>query len=1276
MDRESWMVVLRERSCDVTRWIAVVIVVLAVCATGAAARDWIALEEVVPGGSEATALVVSSDRQATVIEVGIPGVHVGRGSDAVPGAVDLEIPGAAKSQVPGAPNVPVLSYLVAIPDRGGVELEIVSQSERVFDGYKISPAAPFGVEGEPAIRATPGQAVYSRDALYPAEVAVVGEPMIMRDLRLVQVRVHPVRVNPVTGRMVVTENVELRLNYTNDDGVNEKRVIRPFRSEAFEPIYRTAVLNYGELPAAPIVRGSYLVIAQDTYVTAMADFVQWKQQRGIETVLVPLSDIGPSPSNEDIKDYIQTAYDTWDSPPDYVMLVGDTWTGGPAFPCFHVSTGGPLEPTDHPYVELEGVDYFPDAMIGRMSVDSATDAVVAGLKVLSYERDCDAPSDDWYTRALMVAGNFGGEHITSPRQTTLRVREMFYRAGYAQVDTIYYPPVTSSVPIATAINSGVGYVCYRGWGDAEGWDYPEFKVDDINALTNNQKLPVMMSIVCGTGNYDSFGYDPCFAEAWIRAGAPGALKGGPAAVAPSHFFTRTRWNNSICIGMYEGFLFEDLRHFAQAVLRGKMEMYKNFPLDTDPGEVVEFYFNIYNTIGDPELYLRTGEPATIVATHDATIPLGQNMLDIEVVDDSANYVPGAEVIVWKEGESYEVRSLDNGHTITCPINATTTGTVYVTVFAKNHKPYTGTVTVTAPSTYAGYFSHVIDDDGAGGSSGNGDGVINPGETIELNVSLKNHGTVTATNVQCEAEVINPREWVTVTQNLSAYDDIGGSVVEAGIDDFVLAIGGGCPNGTEIVVELTATGDEGKWDSEARLVVGAPVLEYFSMTVSGDGVLDPGETATLTVALANGGPQDATAVAGTLVGPTSGLTVTDANGVWGTVPSGGMASNSGNTFSVSAAANVAVGHEFLMLIDLTGDSGLSQFVVFPLVVGTPTANDPLGPDDYGYYGYDDTDTAYGEAPTYSWVEIDPNYGGSGTDVGLGYEDVTDLTLPFTFRYYGQYYDTIAVCSNGDVGMGGAPVWEWQPRNTTIPSPLGPDAMIAPFWDNLVPEHPDTGGVLPAGTGEVYTKDMGDGRFVVEWSRVGTAYDNGGNTQTFELILYDQDVYTTSTGDGEILFQYHTIADSDTHNYATVGIENPTQSDGLLCTFFSVLSTETAPLAAGRAIKFTTDPPDGYPATGVDEVSIAGVVLDGNRPNPFNPVTSIRYAVPSRGRVELSVYDVAGRRVATLVDGEVDGGYHDAVWNGTTDSGEGVATGIYFARLSAFGEERTQKMILLK
>ena len=181
---------------------------------------------------------------------------------------------------------------------------------------------------------------------------------------------------------------------------------------------------------------------------------------------------------------------------------------------------------------------------------------------------------------------------------------------------------------------------------------------------------------------------------------------------------------------------------------------------------------------------------------------------------------------------------------------------------------------------------------------------------------------------------------------------------------------------------------------------------------------------------------------------------------------------------------------------------------------------------------------------------------------------------------------------------------------------------------------------------------------------------------QLILYDPSQYSTSTGDGEILCQYHTIADTDTHNYATVGIENPTQSDGLLCSFFSILATEMAPLAAGRAIKFTTDPPDPFPSTDVADVALKGVVLEKNRPNPFNPATAIRYATPARGRVELSVYDIAGRRVATLVDGEVDGGHHDAIWDGTSDSGENVASGIYFCRMQAGEYAETIKMSFLR
>jgi hypothetical protein len=283
---------------------------------------------------------------------------------------------------------------------------------------------------------------------------------------------------------------------------------------------------------------------------------------------------------------------------------------------------------------------------------------------------------------------------------------------------------------------------------------------------------------------------------------------------------------------------------------------------------------------------------------------------------------------------------------------------------------------------------------------------------------------------------------------------------------------------------------------------------------------------------------------------------------------------------------------------------------------------------------------------------------------------DISLPFAFRYYGQDFDTIGVCSNGNIGVGPQPVWEHQPRNTPIGAPLGPAGMIAPFWDDLD----------PGTAGKVLYKNLGSGRFAVEWSRVQTTYVDTTSLnpylQTFQLILYDQDVYSTESGDGEIVFQYHTIANADTANGATVGIENLDQTDGVEYSFFAMYPDHAAPLASGRAIKFTTDPPDAYPSTGVESEVLVGVELLGNRPNPFNPVTTVTFSMPLTATVDLAVYDVSGRRVATLASGSFDQGRHEAVWDGTSSSGEPVASGIYFCRLSALGEERSSKMVLLK
>jgi hypothetical protein len=83
-----------------------------------------------------------------------------------------------------------------------------------------------------------------------------------------------------------------------------------------------------------------------------------------------------------------------------------------------------------------------------------------------------------------------------------------------------------------------------------------------------------------------------------------------------------------------------------------------------------------------------------------------------------------------------------------------------------------------------------------------------------------------------------------------------------------------------------------------------------------------------------------------------------------------------------------------------------------------------------------------------------------------------------------------------------------------------------------------------------------------------------------------------------------------------------------------------------------------------------------PNPFGQTAQIRYGVPRQASLALEIYDVFGRRVKTLVDWSVEPGVHTAVWDGTDEMGSPVASGIYYAHMTAPGFSKTTKVILLQ
>jgi ligand-binding sensor domain-containing protein len=89
-----------------------------------------------------------------------------------------------------------------------------------------------------------------------------------------------------------------------------------------------------------------------------------------------------------------------------------------------------------------------------------------------------------------------------------------------------------------------------------------------------------------------------------------------------------------------------------------------------------------------------------------------------------------------------------------------------------------------------------------------------------------------------------------------------------------------------------------------------------------------------------------------------------------------------------------------------------------------------------------------------------------------------------------------------------------------------------------------------------------------------------------------------------------------------------------------------------------------------------IIISNYPNPFNPTTTINYSIKEKSRVTLSIYNIKGQKVKTLISDQLPAGTHSAIWNGRDSNGKRVGSGIYFYKMKAGDFSKTKKMLLLK
>ena len=88
------------------------------------------------------------------------------------------------------------------------------------------------------------------------------------------------------------------------------------------------------------------------------------------------------------------------------------------------------------------------------------------------------------------------------------------------------------------------------------------------------------------------------------------------------------------------------------------------------------------------------------------------------------------------------------------------------------------------------------------------------------------------------------------------------------------------------------------------------------------------------------------------------------------------------------------------------------------------------------------------------------------------------------------------------------------------------------------------------------------------------------------------------------------------------------------------------------------------------------LKPNFPNPFNPSTTIPYELPEVSSIKIDIYDLAGKKIRTLVNNNVEAGFHTCVWNGKNDKGEKIAAGVYIVSMKTRSLFQTRKIVFLK
>ena len=829
------------------------------------AQQWVGINGNMPAAPQVK--LVSSSESQVVIDFSLSGFTMTRVETPNGTQQVISVPKMASMLEAGAPDLPHFPVPAIIGDLAEMEVNVISSTYKDYQDIEVAPSkGNFSRQIDPETVPYTYGAMYQQNAFYPAAQAYLEAPYIFRDFRGQDIMVRPFAYNPVTKTLRVYTHMTIAMNKVSNNGANPKVGRKSLQKVApeMQEAYGHRFINFEETSKDYTFiadRGEMLVICPDQYVEAMQPFVDWKNQSGRPTTIVSLSEVGGNNENQ-IKNYINDIYTNPERNLVFILLVGDYSDLTP-----HSMSGGR---SDNWFGQLEGNDYYLEALTGRFSVQSVADVQTHVEKVLYYERDMPEGLT-WVNQGIGIGanegsgqGHMGGEadyvHINYIRDTLMHYT-------YEEV-TQQYSGVgggTNANAISADFNAGKSICNYCNHGSQTSWAVANYSNSHVNALVNDDKWPYIWSVACNNGQFDG----TCFGEAWLRAtnsttGRPTGAVGGMFSWISQPWVPPMTGQDEMVDILTEWKHDDQYCHtFGGASLNGSM-----YILDMHPSDNGSTH-NTWILFGDPSLMLRTDNPVSMnVGLSPAALMLG--MSELEITAENTAY--GIATLMM-DGDIIATADIHDGTGLMSFPPLSNVGVATLTVMGYNKVTEVMSVEILpaegAYVTLNGYSPNFAP--------------VNL-ET-SLTMSFKNVGVdptegTTTVNLTCTDERMQ------IVNGTAQFNVLAAEETITLQDAFSFIVAEGVEDGTRFQIDIEMTDGRSTWNSKAFITAGQAVLGYVSADWAGGFV--PGEDLAIVANFTNLGHYMATNAIAAISCESQYVTLLNESVEFGTIDPDGMA----------------------------------------------------------------------------------------------------------------------------------------------------------------------------------------------------------------------------------------------------------------------------------------------------------------------------------------------------------------------------------------------------